>query len=304
VDADLRPLPDDYQMARKCETSAQFFDDCGRRGLVVHLVVPAGLPGDDVTLLETTAARHGFTLHEVGNLTDVSALLRATSTDDPASPPGPARVPPDSSQVIGQSPPGDDMVDAPARFRLRNVMIIIASPLAIIALSIFLIGSQQRSPFAPNDPHVQTPPTQPAPHSARPELRLWRLEARDRADCIARAMAARAYETTPVVPVGGRFSVPITAGLCGLRFENPHAGEVRLELPRELEQVAIAGSRSMFQGARVARNESIDLLFARPPGLMRTNLGWRSGNEARQTVPLWLVDEAAGDHARNVGGDD
>ncbi len=235
VDADLRPQPADYEIARKLAASKPRLDAWrAEYGSIVALLPPATGPEAEAEVRAGFAAE-GIAVHFIG---DFAALDRVLAEITGRAPSGRIEAP---QPHPAPGPEGQEK-SAPSR-----AWLIVAAVLPFVAMGSAL------STLIPE-------PTD------GPAFQLGGLHAEDRTECIAKILSGAHFESHPAKITAGGFALEPGQTLCGLRFRNPGAAPIELTLDPGLTGRGIAGSAARMV---LAPGGARDFYFARPPKMLQ-----------------------------------
>ncbi len=266
VDADLRPLPSDYHIPRKIAACADNL--AGWRadfGDVVAIVPKTAEPEEEARLRDLFAAED-IPIHFIADFEELDAVLsRATGrvVQTPAA------------ELPVTADPGDlatgDTADPrpdPRRKRGRPAWLWGIAGLAAVGLFVFFV------PVLPNGSVSSTllgnsgDKEQAFRVAGEPALSVNGLYAEDRTECIEKIFSGAPLDIQSATKTVDGFSLQTGAALCGLTFRNHSLGTIEVTLDADLIGRGIAGSSSLATPMVLAPNQSRQLFFAQPPGVL------------------------------------
>ncbi|MBI1383813.1 MAG: hypothetical protein GC150_02750 [Rhizobiales bacterium] len=277
VDPDLGPQADDYAIRQKCRLSRPLLAALGKRGHPIVIVVPAGLGAADMRELDALGETVQARVHTAASLPEVCAALGIELAA------GEADVATASQAVATAEPSGTDI--APVRPGKWRRHMLAGGLLGLFGLgAIAILASYWSDPS--NENGERNGGTGGV--NSMPQVQISRLHAESRNACISRIMTSTPLDSAPIAAHEGRFAVPASEGLCGLRVRNGASEQLSIGLSGELQQFSIQGDNALFRGADIAANDSVDLVFSRPPADIAATLTVRDGNGKQWQVAIEL----------------
>jgi len=265
VDADLNPLPADYEVPRKIAACAEAFADWRALFGAIVAILPHATGPEEEADIRALFSDHGIAVHFIADFAELDAVLaRETGRvlqGRPAAP-GPAAEDPAPAPEPA-SPPAPRRTSARTSARSLAVASVAAAGLLVLVLPIFPFGSVVSTLLGdPGD--IEDPPRV----AVEPALTLGGLYAEDRTECIAKFFSGEPLDSRSATMTIDGFSLQTETALCGLRFRNMGAGTIEVTLDADLIGRGIAGSTSLVSPMVLAPGQERDLYFARPPGVM------------------------------------
>lgn len=261
VDADLRPLPSDYHIPRKIAACAERF--AGWRadfGKVIAIVPKAADPEEEARLRALFAAED-IPVHFIADFEELDAVLSRETGRAVAAP----ALDPPAADVANS-----DAVPAPGPPRKRGLpgWAWGIAGLAAVGLFVFFV------PVLPNGSVVSTllgnsgDKEQAFRVAGEPALSVNGLYAEDRTECIEKIFSGAPLDTQSATKTVDGFSLQTGGALCGLAFRNHALETIEVTLDADLIGRGIAGSSSLATPMVLGPNQSRELIFAQPPGVL------------------------------------
>ena len=259
VDADLRPLPSDYHIPRKIAACAERF--AGWRadfGKIIAIVPRTEAPEEEARLSALFAAED-IPVHFIADFEELDAVL-ARETGRAVTPPVDA--------AVAKLPVADGADTTPARRRGLPSWLWGVAGLAAVGLFVFFV------PVLPNGSGLSTllgnsgDKEQALRVPGEPALTVNGLYAEDRTECIEKIFSGTPLDIRPATKTVEGFSLQTGAALCGLAFRNHALDTIEVTLDAELIGRGIAGSSTLATPMVLAPNQSRELIFAAPPGVL------------------------------------
>lgn len=257
VDPELHPQGADYSVARKCEIASELFAGWQGEHRTVHLIVPAGMPDNDVAAVQEAAQHHGFRLSIVDSFEALKSAIGHTSEIEPET-----RQPATEAIVLSSAEP--PIWRRPAVMAGGLVTAVGAAWLTVNALS--------SVPSTPTTGINGSGTSGSATEGNGNLITLVRLGAENRSDCIERIMQTQPMQRTTIPMKDGQYRVSAEGGLCGLSFINQSPKTLNIRLTGDLLTAAIQGNDALFQGVNLPASDATDLIFSRPANGLTASL--------------------------------
>jgi hypothetical protein len=243
IDSELALVDDDYDVARKIETSLGELRRLAAAGKDVRILLPASVSMGEAARLSRCFDELPVTVRHVASVAGGLREIGAPSKAEPAA----VRIPRDTGFQEG-----------PASFgwgKRRLLVLLFGLSAAGVASSLSILGEDGEGITASTD-----------------MIQVLELHAADRGACIAAVMAGEQLPAYPSRSTEGGFLASGNAGLCGLRFANAGRKPLRVSLDSAFQAHTIAGGNPLFQGLDLDAGRHIDLLFAKEPTGVETTL--------------------------------
>jgi|GEM_PF-6625355 len=270
VDADLKPLPSDYHIPRKIAACADNL--AGWRadfGDVIAIVPKTAEPEEEARLRDLFAAED-IAIHFIADFEELDAVLsretgrvvQAPAAELPAT--GNAANQAANQAADGTAGPRPD----PRRKRGGPAWLWGIAGLAAVGLFVFFM------PVLPNGSVSSTllgnsgDKEQAFRVAGEPALSVNGLYAEDRTECIEKIFSGAPLDIQSATKTVDGFSLQTGAALCGLTFRNHSLSTIEVTLDADLIGRGIAGSSSLATPMVLGPNQSRELIFAQPPGVL------------------------------------
>lgn len=257
VDADLRPLPSDYHIPRKIAACADSLAAWRAEFGTVIAIVPKTAEPDEEARLRDLFAAEDIPVHFISDFDDLDAVL-SRETGRAVAAPAPAAASPAS----GAAAPD------PRRSPGMPAWLWGVASLAAVGLFVFFV------PVLPNGSVISTllgnsgDKEQAFRVAGEPALSVNGLYAEDRTECIEKIFSGAPLDIQSATKTVDGFSLQTGAALCGLVFRNHSLATIEVTLDADLIGRGIAGSGSLATPMVLGPNQSRELIFAKPPGVL------------------------------------
>ncbi len=276
VDADLKPLPSDYEIPRKIAACAENLADWRAGfGNVIAIVPRTEEPDEEARIRDLFAAKD-ICVHFIADFDELDAVLSR-----------------ETGRAVRTAP-----ADLPAAAELANV-----APRAPRAIPTWFWGVTGLAavglffillPVLQNGSVSSTPPDNPGagpergPAAVEQALSVNGLYAEDRTECIEKTLSGEPLDSQAATKVVDGFSLQTGAALCGLAFSNHSLSTINVTLDPDLIGRGIAGSSSLATPMVLGPNQSRDLIFAKPPGVLNADTQVQEPGKPDRHWTIWL----------------
>ena len=261
VDADLRPLPSDYHIPRKIAACAGNF--AGWRadfGKIIAIVPKTAEPEEEARLRDLFAAED-IPVHFIADFEELDAVLR-NETGRAVTPPAPEPA----AELLA---PADTPVPrAPSRKRRLPAWLWGVAGLAAVGLFVFFVPVLENGSVLSSLLGNSGDKEQAFRVPGEPALSVNGLYAEDRTECIDKIFSGAPLDTRSATKTVDGFSLQTGGALCGLAFRNHALDTIEVTLDADLIRRGIAGSSSLATPMVLGPNQSRELIFAQPPGVL------------------------------------
>jgi hypothetical protein len=256
VDADLRPLPSDYHIPRKIAACADNLADWRADFGGVIAIVPKTSEPDEEARIRAQFAAEDIPVHFIADFEELDAVLsRETGCV--------------VQTAAAEAPASTDLPVPDGRGgRLGAAWLWGGAGLAAVGLFLFFV------PVLPNGSVISTllgnpgDPEQAFRVPGEPALSVNGLYAEDRTECINKIYSGAPLDSQAATQTVDGFSLQTGSALCGLEFRNRSLATIEVTLAADLIGRGIAGSSSLATPIVLAPNQSRELIFAQPPGVL------------------------------------
>ena len=244
LDADLSPLPDEYRLDLKLQTSKALLERASADGQKIIFAIPPNLEKRQLTELEEAAHRWDGEVHILESGHEVGALIDSLIGKRQA-----LTGPPEAAWPTIAS-------ENPARSFFYRHKWVLAGLTAVVIL-VGSLSTQNTSGVSNNKPA-----------SGLDSLLVERIESATLNEChTAIYTESVKLDMAPLRPDGHLYQVDTGGGLCGLRFVNIGDAPLSINLDLTLRSNAIVGSWAIFSanGQRLAPTWETIVYFASYP---------------------------------------
>ncbi len=256
VDADLKPLPSDYHIPRKIAACADNLADWRADFGTVIAIVPRASEPEEEAQIRALFGAEGIPVHFISDFKELDEVLSRET--------GRAVEP-----VAAQAPEvTEHPVPAGRSGRQTSAWLWGGAGLAAGGLFLFFV------PILPNGSVISTllgnpgDPEQAFRVPGEPALSVNGLYAEDRTECINKIYNGEPLDNQAATQTVDGFSLQTGSALCGLEFHNRSLATIEVTLAADLIGRGIAGSSSLATPIVLAPNQSRELIFSQPPGVL------------------------------------